>query len=375
MFKLGLVINPLAGVGGPLALKGSDDLMLIRQALTEGAEMRAASRAIQALQPLLPVANNLVIYGFSGAMAEEAANAMGFQFVRIGSPQGKTSSADDTVAVSRQLKALPVDLLLFVGGDGTARDIVRAVGSGFPVLGVPAGVKMHSGVYAISPTASGEITLGLVNNQLIDIALSDVRDIDEAAFRDGRVRSRFYGQLLVPRKGGFLQHVKSAGREVEELVLNDIADHLMEELQDDCLYLVGPGSTTACFMVAQGLDYTLLGFDVVKAGELLAADANEQTLLALLASHDGPVRLLITAIGGQGHILGRGNQQLSPQLIWALGLENITVIATRTKITALCGRPLLVDTNDPQLDRALQGYRQVVTGYHDVIFYPVGLGA
>jgi predicted polyphosphate/ATP-dependent NAD kinase len=372
MFRLGLVINPLAGIGGPLGLKGSDGQALVAQALAQGVELRAPARAVMALEPLLPVTAKLQVLGFSGAMAEDAVLAVGLPFVTIGTASWEQSTAEDTITAARRLKAEAVDLLLFVGGDGTARDIAQAVGSDFPVLGVPAGVKMHSGVYAISPAAAGEITLGLVNKQLIDISLSEVRDIDEEAFRQGRVRSRFYGELLVPRTGGFLQHVKAGGREVEELVLEDIAAQLLEDMDEDCLYLVGPGSTTVCFMSAQGLQNTLLGVDVVKAGELLASDANEQTLLDCLVAHHGPVKIIITAIGGQGHILGRGNQQFSPQVIRAVGLDNIVVIATKTKITALEGRPLLVDSGDPALDKALQGYRQIVTGYRDVIIYPVG---
>jgi predicted polyphosphate/ATP-dependent NAD kinase len=144
-------------------------------------------------------------------------------------------------------------------------------------------------------------------------------------------------------------------------------------MDEDCLYLVGPGSTTACFMTAQGLEYTLLGVDVVRAGQRVLADASESELLACLGNHSGPVKMIITVIGGQGHILGRGNQQFSPQVLRQVGLDNIIVIASKTKITELGGRPLLVDSNDPELDRALQGYRQVITGYHDIIMYPVGL--
>lgn len=375
MFKLGLIINPLAGIGGPLALKGSDGDALVSQALARGAELRAPQRAAQALQPLLAAAETVEILGFSGAMAEDAALALGFAFTSVGTAARQPSSAGDTIAAAQRLKAEGVDLLLFVGGDGTARDVATAVGSDLPVLGVPAGVKMHSGVYAVSPVSAGEITLNMISNELIDIELSEVRDIDEEAFRAGRVRSRYYAELLVPRLGGFLQQVKSSGREVEELVLEDIAAHLLEDMEDECLYLVGPGSSTAAFMSAQGLGNTLLGVDVVKAGQCLVADADERALLDCLARHQGPVTMIITAIGGQGHILGRGNQQFSPQVIRAVGLDNIIVVATKTKITALQGRPLLVDSNDPELDKALEGYRQVVTGYHDVILYPVGLAS
>ena len=145
----------------------------------------------------------------------------------------------------------------------------------------------------------------------------------------------------------------------------------IEDLDPEALYLLGPGSTTAAIKSAMGIEPTLLGVDAVRAGELLVADATEQQLLEVLRTHQGPVHLLVTAIGGQGHIFGRGNQQFSPTVLRAVGLENIQVVAGKGKIAALEGRPLLVDTNDVELDRELCGYRRVVTGYQDAIFYPV----
>ncbi|MFA7554371.1 MAG: ATP-NAD kinase family protein [Spongiibacteraceae bacterium] len=372
MFKLGLVVNPLAGIGGPLALKGSDDI--VAAAAIAAKDLRSSLRATAALAGIA-TPDKVQIYCFAGAMGESAAAAAGFSPIIIGEALQQHSNAEDTVLAAMALRDSGVDLILFAGGDGTARDVFRGVGSQFPVLGVPAGVKMHSGVYAVSPQAAGDLLNRLIDGLLVHVGLAEVRDIDEQAFRQGRVTSKFYGELLVPTEGHFLQQTKNSGREVEVLVIQDIAADIVESMDDDTLYIIGPGTTTRAIMEQLGLDNTLLGVDVIQSGQLIGNDLNEQQLLACITEHSGPVKIIITAIGGQGHILGRGNQQLSPSVIRAAGLESIVVVATKTKITELEGRPLLVDSNDPQLDQQLSGYRQVITGYHDAIIYPVGLNA
>jgi predicted polyphosphate/ATP-dependent NAD kinase len=374
--KVGLIINPLAGIGGPLGLKGSDGAEIVNQAKQQGALLRAANRAALALTEIQSLQHLVTLYCFDGEMGAETVSELGFNVEVIGSPS-KTESghscAEDTRLAAKVIRNHDVDLLVFVGGDGTARDIFEAVGSDFPVLGIPSGVKMHSGVYAVSPQAAGELLKRFVRGQLVDISLAEVRDIDEVAFRQNIVKTRFYGELLVPREGHFLQQVKSSGREVEALVVQDIAADVVESMETDCLYLIGPGSTPAAIMDELSLENTLLGIDAVYNEQLLGQDLNEQQILALLADYNDTAKIVITAIGGQGHILGRGNQQLSPAVIRQVGAENIIVVATKTKITELNGRPLLVDTNDVELDVLLRGYRSVVTGYHDAIIYPVGV--
>jgi predicted polyphosphate/ATP-dependent NAD kinase len=264
-----------------------------------------------------------------------------------------------------------VDIILFAGGDGTARDIYDVVGARCPVLGIPAGVKMHSGVFAVSPEAAGEVLVRLARGGLVEVKLQQVRDIDEEAFRHDVVRSLFYGELLVPSAGQFLQHTKVGGRENPQLIVADIATWQVETMASAHTYLIGPGSTTAGIMHELNLPNTLLGVDVVRDGKLLAVDADEACLMQLLADAPGPAHILVTAIGGQGHLFGRGNQQFSPAVIRAVGLDNILIVAAKTKIAELDGRPLLVDTNDLELDRALCGLHRVTTGYDDHVLYRV----
>lgn len=373
MFKLGLIVNPLAGVGGPLALKGSDGEDIAKQAHASGGQCRAVKRAVDALAMISDLADDCVVLCYRGDMGESAAQAAQLPVEIIGSAKASRSTALDTQAAAIQLREQGVDLVLFVGGDGTARDIFQALGDNCPALGVPAGVKMHSGVYAVSAQAAGQVVRRLMLGQLVDVGLAEVRDIDEQAFRQGRVISRFFGELLVPTEGKFLQRVKSSGREVEELALQDIAADIVESMDDNCLYLIGPGTTPAAVMQELGLPNTLLGVDAILGSKVVGSDLDEQALLSLLDQHQGDARIIITAIGGQGHIIGRGNQQLSPNVLRAVGIDNIIVVATKTKITELEGRPLLVDSNDVELDKAFIGYRTVVTGYHDAIMYPVGI--
>lgn len=368
-FRLGLIINPLAGVGGRAAFKGSDGVA--EQALAMGVEPQAHSRVRQALASLLPLRDRIRLLAAPGVMGADLLADMGFECEVVGALScPPETSAEDTETIARQMSDQGIDLLLFAGGDGTARNICNQLDGRQLVLGIPAGVKIHSGVYAVNPRAAGELAALLVQGELIRLREADVRDIDEQAFRNGQVRTRHYGELSVPEEGRFVQQVKQGGREVETLVLDDIAAGLQEEQDDSTGWILGPGSTTLGLLEAMGLEGTLLGVDVLLDGELILRDATEQQLWELVRQ-GGDWRILVTAIGGQGHILGRGNQQLSPRVIRAVGLENLLVVATKTKLRSLSGRPFLVDTGDSQLDSELSGLRRVLSGYREEMLYPV----
>lgn len=373
VLHLGLIVNPLAGLGGSLALKGSDGQVLRDrlESLDPQQRRRSMDRAERALAPLADVVDAVRFSTWAGHMGEDALVRLGLPHEVLGRAEREPGSAADTRAAARALRRCGVDLILFAGGDGTARDIFDEVGVGIPVLGVPAGVKMHSGVFAVSPEAAGELLLLLVRGGLVGLTAREVRDIDEEAFRHDRVRSRFYGEMLVPGEGRYLQHTKVGGRESPELVAEDIAEWIVEHMEAGKTYLIGPGSTTARIMSKLGLENTLLGVDVVRDRQLLASDADETCLVDELARAPGDAAIVVTAIGGQGHVFGRGNQQFSPRVIRSVGLDNITLVVAKSKIAALEGRPLLVDTNDPALDRELCGWHTVVTGYDDLILYRI----
>jgi predicted polyphosphate/ATP-dependent NAD kinase len=368
VFHLGLIINPLAGLGGSVGLKGSDGVAA--QALAMGAEPRAAARTRISLESLLPLAARLEFATYAGAMGADLLAEMGFSYRVLGDLAGTASSAMDTQSAVLALQDAGVALILFAGGDGTARDVCAVAKATQPVLGIPAGVKIHSGVYAISPRAAGELTRRLVEGGLVRLASGEVRDQDEQALRVGKVAARWYGELTVPVEGHFMQQVKQAGMESEELVLVEIADWLHDSWEADVRYVFGPGSTLHGIANNLGLQATLLGVDVLENGVLIARDVTEAQLFALIDNY--PSRLLVTAIGGQGHIIGRGNQQISPRVLRGIGLDNLRVVASKRKLATLAGRPLLVDSGDPQLDSAFPDAVRVWAGYKEELLYPLG---
>ena len=377
MFRLGLIINPLAGIGGSVALKGSDGIDTVREALARGAEPKAGLRTLQALEPLQGLALEIITY--PAEMGEDIARQAGFVPKVIGHIQPGETTAADTERAALELASAGIDLLLFAGGDGTARNLCnvldcnvldsQASGSKVSVLGIPAGVKIHSGVYALTPRAAGEIVAELVRGGLITLGEQEVRDIDEQAFRQGQVRARYYGELTVPQEHQYIQNVKSGGKEIEALVLDDIAADFIEQMEDNVRYIMGSGSTVQAIMNQLGLTNTLLGVDVIENRQLIQSDCTAAQLLELTTNND--CRLIITIIGGQGHIIGRGNQQLSPELLQQLGRDKLYIVATKTKIKELSGRPLIVDSGDEQTNKMLSGLIPVHTGYHDSILYRV----
>jgi len=372
VLHIGLIVNPVAGLGGSHAMKGSDGEAARVIAARQGG--RSIERASRTLAALAGSSDSLRISCWGRDMGASAAQLAGVQADVVGTYDGELPGASDTRRAVRTLCQSGIDLLVFAGGDGTARDVYDEVGDTFPALGIPAGVKMQSGVFAVSPEAAAELLQRLARGGLVGVRPCEVRDIDEDALREGRVNSRFYGELLVPAEGRFLQHTKVGGREDPELAADDIAAWMAEKLQPGGTWLLGPGTTTAAIARELGVECTLLGVDAVRDGQRLLADATEKDLLDLVEQTAGKVSIVVTPTGGQGYLFGRGNQQFSPRLIRAVGRDNIEIVATKSKISALDGRPLLVDTNDPALDRALSGYYQVTSGYEDQLLYRVGTG-
>jgi len=384
-FKLGFIINPIAGIGGSVALKGSDGEGIAEKALSLGATAKANERASLALEILLPYKEQIVIYTASGLMGEQCAQALGFN-VEVVYNAKKATDAQDTESAVQALLKLPseqqVDLLLFAGGDGTARNISDQVADNFPVLGIPAGCKIHSGVYAITPKAAGRVVELMITGQLVTLTEADVMDIDESLFRQGVVKAKRYGEMQIPSELRYVQAVKSGGKESDELVLQDIAAHVIEHMEDE-LFIIGSGSTTAFVMDELALTNTLLGVDLVQQQSLIANDLTEPQLWAFIEKQktnqasinqenmNHSLKLVITLIGGQGHIFGRGNQQLSPRVLKAIGKDNVMIIATKTKLAALNSRPLISDTGDAELDQIFSGFMPVITGYKDQVLYPV----
>ena len=372
MKRLGFIVNPIAGMGGRVGLKGSDGAETLRRAKELGATETSPARATEVLRHLASVKGQIELITYPGEMGEDEARSAGFEPRVIGSINaGETTSADTKRAAS-EMARLGVDLILFAGGDGTARDICEAIDGRTPALGIPTGVKIHSGVYAISPAAAGELAAKYLRGEVTSVQQSEVMDIDEEAFRENRLSARLYGYLRVPREEAYVQGSKEASPVQEDENIKAIAADLADEMDPDTMYVLGPGSTISSVAEHLGLTKTLLGVDVVKGGKILAADVNEDQLLKLVTGQK--TKIVVTVIGGQGFVFGRGNQQISPRVIRAIGRENIVIAATPAKLATLHGKPLLVDTGDPVLDAEFTGYTKVVTDYGRRVVYRIRAG-
>ena len=374
--KIGLVINPWAGVGGSVALKGSDGTDIRNEALKRGAQPKANLKTQLALRSFFETSigapNKLDWYTAPRDMGEDALLVVGGTHLNLHiSPETNTrqTEAKDTKDVVRWFIQQDVDVILFAGGDGTARDICEVNQTQIPVLGIPAGVKIHSGVFAVTPHAAGEVLSGLINGSITELRSEEVRDIDEVAFRNGKVKSKHFGDMNVPIAGEYIQHVKVGGIESDELVLSDIADWIQESMEPNVCYFIGSGKTTATLMEHLKLPNTLLGVDAVLNGQVIESDCTEQVLLQLLSLHR--CCAVLSIIGGQGHIFGRGNAQFSPEVLTNLRREHIWFISSKGKLSSLEGRPLMVDTTDGLVNQYWSGLVTVITGYNDQVIYPV----
>ena len=371
--KLGLIINPMAGIGGTVGLKGSDGREIVERAMAQGAQPKAGERVSLALENLVGVIAQPILT-VAGAMGADVLAQAGIAHEVIMKTPSETS-ADDTYNAVLKLCETHIDLLMFAGGDGTARDVLDALNKNgqaesLPVIGIPAGCKIHSAVYAVTPSRAGELLAQLAQGEPLALKQAEVMDLDEDAYRAGKVSSRCYGYLSVPVDDARMQAMKQGGVNHEEIAVQDIASDVVENMEDGVLYFIGAGTTTAAVMDELGLDNSLLGIDVVLNNELIASDVDEKAILDLLIdAADKTAKIVVTAIGGQGHVFGRGNQQFSPAVIAKVGSRNIIVIATNEKLRSLQGRPLLLDTGSVELDKKLSGMKQIVTGFEQRTLY------
>jgi predicted polyphosphate/ATP-dependent NAD kinase len=349
--RVGFLLNPIAGMGGRVGLKGTDGK--VAEARERGAEPRAPRRAERALTALRDRDTDISLVTWGDPMGEAEARAAGFDPDVLGSPEGGSSDAPtssaDTRAAATAFHEAGVDLVCFVGGDGTATDVAEALdGTETPMLGVPAGVKVYSSVFAVSPEDAAAVITEFDRTER-----REVTDIDEDDYREGEVRPELRGVAFVPVTDRLQSSKQSASGTIESLAAG-VADDARQH--PDRTYVLGPGSTLAAVKAELGFDGSPIGVDVWRDGEVLALDADETTLLDLL-DPDGDNEIVVTPIGGQGFVFGRGNPQLSPDVIRRCDLS---VVASRDKLDEL--RVLRADTDDPELDEELSGWRKVRVG-------------
>ena len=365
----GLVVNPIAGLGGTVGLKGTDGPGTVAQALDRGAVPRAGERVRRAFARLAERAPGARVRAAPRGLATDWLEGLDLD-VRPLPPFEVSGTARDTRTATRALTGC--DLVVFGGGDGTARDVTGSLGPGHAVLGIPCGVKMHSGVFAVSPEAAGALLSDLATapDRISWDDGAEVMDIDEAALRSGRLAPRLFGHARIPVSRTRMQAAKGGPLSPAAGALEGAAREIVDGMSQGALYVIGPGTSTGSVLAALGATPSLLGIDAVRDGRVVARDATAEELETLAG--DTPVRIVLGVTGKQGFLLGRGNQQITPSLIARAGPAGLIVMASEEKLATLAQPRLWVDTGDPALDRALSGYLRVKTGHGREMMMRVG---
>jgi predicted polyphosphate/ATP-dependent NAD kinase len=364
--KLGFIVNPIAGMGGKVGLKGTDGVF--GEAVKRGAKPVAPKRGTEFLKKLKELGLNQRIQFITcpTIMGEEEIRSVDLEAETLPMKIERKTTAEDTRTAVRLMVECKVDLILFVGGDGTAKDVLDALLSpgNTPVLGIPAGVKMYSGIFAVSPAEAAHIVDAFVNGitQLVDL---EIMDADEAAIRSDRFNIRLYGFL----KGPFLPMRIQGSKQVSPESVDEhdnqvaVARFIVEEMHPKATYILGPGSTVKCLADLLGVEKTLLGVDIYKEGGVMT-DVSEEKLLKEIDDWQN-AWIIVSPIGRQGILLGRGNQQISPKIIRLVGKGKLVVLATKSKVQSIEGGVLRVDTGDEEVDKMLKGYIRVATDYRE----------
>jgi predicted polyphosphate/ATP-dependent NAD kinase len=351
--KIGLIVNPIAGMGGSVGLKGTDG-----RAYHDALKLGAKRASHLAAERALALIDDDVSFISAENMGSDVLDGLGIEHDVI-PVANETTSAEDTKAVAGVMKD-SCDLILFCGGDGTARDILDAVGNDVPVLGIPAGVKMYSSVFATTPEDVHEIVHAFIDGNA-DLTEREVMDINEEDHRSGILSAKLYGYLTVPYMPSLVQASKGtyegAGEHEET---DEVAEYVISTMRDDTLYIIGPGSTAGRIMERMGLKHTLLGIDAVFDRKPVGINMNEAELVDLVGRYDKRM-LILGIIGKQGFFLGRGNKEITPRVIRMIGTGNMILVSGITKLNDL--KELHADTGDPELDKELKGYRKVVFRY------------
>jgi len=364
--RIGLIVNPVAGLGGAVGLKGSDGRDIQKQAEARGATPRAQHQATRMLRRLLDTRQNTIeiitVPNEMGEFATNSANITAEILENLSSFNNLSdSTAQHTKEAVRRLDLRGVDLVVFVGGDGTARDVHAALGensSCLPVLGIPAGVKMQSGVFA----RSAEDAAVIINDWTPGSGKTvpaEIADIDEEAHRRGVLTSRLYGYLDVPDTRRRLQGGKIGSSSTAQS-LSGLAAECAKYIDPEEMCLLGPGSTVQAVSKQFGAETSLLGVDVLYGGKIIGYDLSGDELHQLTANHR--LQLVVSPIGGQGFLFGRGNQQLDSGLLSRLDPNNLLIVCTENKLAQLGGGPLYIDVPDAENVDRFTGYQRVITG-------------
>ena len=360
--KVGFLINPIAGLGGKVGLHGTDD-QYAELALAKGAQPLSAERALRAFRALAPFKDFFSFITVAGEMGGDLLDELDIDYVELktinsSESYGRTSRQDTHEAVAAMFD-LGTEVILFAGGDGTARDIYSVVGANLPMVGIPAGVKMRSGVFASYPENAAQILIDHVNNAGTKREFTEILDADSTGKSEIEINSEFFGLALTINSRSLLQNPKLVSSNYEDDLI-ELAAELAQGLSPDTLYLFGPGRTTNLILNSAGFSGSAIGVDALYNGVLIGADLSELEILDLMHKYRKPF-LFLGVIGGQGFLLGRGNQQLSFRVLERIGEDNIYILAGSKKLSGLFPSRLFVDLGEDVQGTFLRGYRHVHT--------------
>jgi predicted polyphosphate/ATP-dependent NAD kinase len=367
---LGLLVNPIAGMGGRVGLKGTDGV--VEEAIKRGATPVAPGRAIEFLQALVPLVqtnSKITLVVCPLQMGEDVTQEVGLEHRVVDVEISNMTSSEDTHRCVRALYEAGVRLIVFVGGDGTARDILDVIMkdglNDLLILGVPSGVKMYSGIFVVNPADAAEV-VRLVLEDGAGTAEFEIMDADEEAYREDRFTIRLYGYMKGPAVPARFQGAKQASPETtdEHEAQEAIAKYIIEQMIPDGTYILGPGTTVKTVADLLGVKKTALGVDLYHRGSIYN-DVNETQIIQLVDDFT-KTWIVVSPIGHQGMLFGRGNQQISPGIIERVGRNHIFVISTLSKLKGIDGETLKVDTGDSLLDEVLRGYIRVITDYNEI---------
>jgi predicted polyphosphate/ATP-dependent NAD kinase len=369
-FIVGLIINPISGMGGSVGLKGTDGRKILLKAITLGAKPSANNRAKELLSELKGIESKIRFLACPGIMGEDILKQFNFEFTCINhSIFNKMKEILDlkpehTEIAAEIMKTIEdVKIILFVGGDGTARDMVKIVGNTKPCLGIPAGVKIFSSVFSLNPRMASSLIIQFLLNE-IPLKESEVLDIDENKYRDGELETRLYGTLMTPFNPDYSQRSKISSSESDLSNQERIANRVVELLKNDVYYLLGPGTTTKVITENLKQPKTVLGVDLCFNNQIIAQDLNEDQILRYIKGKEA--KIIVSPLGNQGFLFGRGNLQFTPQVLKKIGHKNIIIISTKYKLANIPNQILRLDTRDPELDKILKGYFKVIVDYDEL---------
>jgi len=365
MIKVGFIVNPYAGMGGAVGLKGTDGR--IKEAIARGAVRESPAKAIRFLSGL--TRKDLLFFTAGGEMGEDELKSAKISYTCLYHPHNPQSdqntsiytTAADTIEACKKFLQNNCDIIIFCGGDGTARDVYSCTGAKTLILGIPTGVKIYSGVFATSPESAAKLLSQWNGYSYTD---GEVMDVDEEEYRKGNLNTRLFGYAKIPSSSIPCQSCKQISCGDDRRATEEIASFITEIMRDDTLYLLGAGSTTGAIAERLGISHTLLGVDAIYQGRVVGSDLNERQILSLL-DHFGKVKIIISPIGAQGFILGRGNQQISHHVLERTGIDALIVVATEAKLKNT--KSLYIDTGNPAMNEACGDTIQVICGYRMAI--------